>query len=189
MSEDEDFLDTDDIERRMQGAISAFKHELATLRTGRASASMLDPITIEAYGAQMPLNQVATISVPEPRMISLSIWDKTMVGPVDRAIRESSLGLNPVVDGTLLRIPIPELNAERRQELVKVAHKYAEQARVAARHVRRDGMDTLKKLEKNGSMSEDDHRLYADEVQDMTDKTVSAIDQILSEKEAEITQV
>lgn len=189
MSEDEDFLDTDDIERRMHGAISAFKHELATLRTGRASASMLDPITIEAYGAQMPLNQVATISVPEPRMISLSIWDKTMVGPVDRAIRESSLGLNPVVDGTLLRIPIPELNAERRLELVKVAHKYAEQARVAARHVRRDGMDTLKKLEKNGSMSEDDHRLYADEVQDLTDKTVSTIDQILTDKEAEITQV
>jgi len=189
MSEDEDFLDTDDIERRMQGAINAFKHELATLRTGRASASMLDPITIEAYGAQMPLNQVATISVPEPRMISISVWDKTMVATVDRAIRESSLGLNPVVDGTLLRIPIPELNAERRQELVKVAHKYAEQARVAARHVRRDGMDTLKKLEKNGSMSEDDHRLYADEVQEMTDKTVSAIDQILDEKEAEITQV
>lgn len=188
MSDEED-IDTDDIERRMQGAISAFKHELATLRTGRASASMLDPITIEAYGLQTPLNQVATISVPEPRMISLSIWDKTMVGPVDRAIRESSLGLNPVVDGTLLRIPIPELNAERRQELVKVAHKYAEQARIAARHVRRDGMDTLKKLEKSGSMSEDDHRFYADEVQEMTNKTVATIDQILTDKEAEITQV
>lgn len=190
MSNDEDdFLDTDDIDRRMQGAITAFRQELATLRTGRASSTMLDPITVEAYGAQMPLNQVATISVPESRMISLSVWDKTMVNAVDRAIRESSLGLNPVVEGTLLRIPIPELNAERRQELVKVAHKYAEQARIAARHVRRDGMDTLKKMEKNGSMSEDDHRLYADEVQDMTDKTVSAIDQILNDKETEITQV
>lgn len=190
MSNDEDdFLDTDDIDRRMQGAIAAFRQELATLRTGRASSTMLDPITIEAYGAQMPLNQVATISVPESRMISVSIWDKSMVNAVDRAIRESSLGLNPVVEGTLLRIPIPELNAERRQELVKVAHKYAEQARIAARHVRRDGMDTLKKMEKNGSMSEDDHRLYADEVQDMTDKTVSAIDQILNDKETEITQV
>lgn len=185
----QEFLDTDDLERRMAGAITAFKHELATLRTGRASASMLDPITVEAYGTQMPLNQVATISVPEPRMISLSVWDKSMVGAVDRAIRESSLGLNPVVEGTLLRIPIPELNAERRQELVKVAHKYAEQARVAVRHVRRDGMDQLKKMEKAGTISEDDHRLYADEVQSMTDRTISSIDEILADKEAEITQV
>ena len=189
MSTDEEEIDTDDIERRMQGAVNAFKHELATLRTGRASSSMLDPITVEAYGSQMPLNQVATISIPEPRMISLSVWDKTMVNAVDRAIRESSLGLNPVVEGTLLRIPIPELNAERRKELVKVAHKYAEQARIASRHVRRDGMETLKKLEKNGSMSEDDHRFYADEIQEITNKTVSEIDQLLVDKEAEITQV
>ncbi len=189
MSTEEDYLDTDDLERRMNGAISAFRHELASLRTGRASATMLDPITVEAYGAQMPLNQVATISVPEPRLISLTVWDKSMVSAVEKSIRESSLGLNPVVEGTLLRIPIPELNAERRQELVKVAHRYAEQARVAARHVRRDGMDTLKRLEKSGSMSEDDHRLYADEVQEMTDRTVASIDKILSEKEEEITQV
>ena len=189
MSTEEEYLDTDDLERRMKGSIAAFRQELATLRTGRASASMLDPITVDAYGAQMPLNQVATINVPEPRMITISVWDKTMVPSVEKSIRESSLGLNPAVDGTLMRIPIPELNAERRQELVRVAHKYAEQARVAARHVRRDGMDTLKKMEKDGSLSEDDHRLYADEVQEMTDRTVTEIDRILADKEAEITQV
>lgn len=186
---EEEYLDTDDLERRMKGAITAFRHELATLRTGRASASMLDPITVDAYGTQMPLNQVATINVPESRLISISVWDKSMAGAVEKAIRESSLGLNPVVEGTLMRIPIPELNAERRQELVKVAHKYAEQARIAARHVRRDGMETLKKMEKDGSMSEDDHRLYADEVQEMTDRTIAEIDRILADKEAEITQV
>ena len=189
MSTDEEEIDTDDIERRMQGAVNAFKHELATLRTGRASSSMLDPITVEAYGSQMPLNQVATISIPEPRMISLSVWDKTMVNAVDRAIRESSLGLNPVMEGNLLRIPIPELNAERRQELVKVAHKYAEGAKVSVRHVRRDGMDTLKKMEKDSDISQDESKHQADQIQELTDSKIKAIDELLATKEDEITQV
>jgi ribosome recycling factor len=182
-------VDFKDLHRRMDGAIAAFKHDLASLRTGRASANLLDPITVQAYGSPMPLNQVATVSVPEPRMISVSVWDKSLVGAVDRAIRESNLGFNPIVDGTNLRIPLPELNEERRKELVKIAHQYAEQARVAARHVRRDGMEHLKKAEKDGEISQDDHRHDADRVQKVTDETISTIDALLVEKEAEIMQV
>uniref|UniRef100_UPI003BADAE54 ribosome recycling factor n=1 Tax=Stappia sp. TaxID=1870903 RepID=UPI003BADAE54 len=182
-------LDYADLERRMTGALTSLKTDLAGLRTGRASANMLDPVTVEAYGSQMPLNQVATVSVPEPRMISVAVWDKTMVGKVERAIRDSNLGLNPVVDGTNLRLPIPELNEERRKDLVKIAHKYAEQSKVAVRHVRRDGMDKLKKLEKDGDMSEDDSRVASDRVQKMTDEMIAEIDQILARKEQEISQV
>ena len=182
-------MDLDDLERRMQGAVSVLKSEFAGLRTGRASASLLDPIQVEVYGSTMPLNQVATISVPEPRMLSVQIWDKSNAQAVERAIRESNLGLNPISEGTLLRIPIPELNAERRQELVKIAHKYAEQARVAIRHVRRDGLDVLKKDEKEGGVGEDESHALADRVQKMTDTFVGEIDELLSQKETEITQV
>ena len=178
-----------DIQRRMDGAITAFKSDLASLRTGRASANLLDPIVVNAYGAAMPINQVATISVPEPRMISVSVWDKSMVSAVDRAIRESNLGFNPITEGTMLRIPLPELNEQRRKELVKKAHEYAENARVAVRHVRRDGMEHLKKAEKDHLIGEDDHRKQSDRVQKMTDDTISTIDSMLSSKEAEIMQV
>lgn len=182
-------MDLADINRRMHGAVSALKTELSGLRTGRASVSLVEPITVEAYGSQMPLNQVATISIPEPRMISVQVWDRTMVQAVDRAIREANLGLNPIVEGQLMRIPIPEFNAERRQELVKVAHKYAEQARIAVRHVRRDGMDLLKREEKDGGMGEDEQKKTADQIQKMTDSTISEIDSLLATKEGEITQV
>jgi ribosome recycling factor len=182
-------MDLSDLDRRMHGAITALRSELAGLRTGRASANLVEPIVVEAYGATMPLNQVATVSVPEPRMISIQVWDRGMIQSVERAIRESSLGLNPIVEGQLVRIPIPELNAERRQDLVKVAHKYAEQARVAVRHVRRDGLDKLKKEEKGGGVSEDDQKRLADEIQKLTDSTISEIDSILASKEEEITQV
>lgn len=178
-----------DLQRRMEGAITAFKSDLASLRTGRASSNLLDPIQVQAYGSAMPLNQVATVSVPEPRMISVSVWDKSMVGAVDRAIRESNLGFNPIVDGTNLRIPLPELNEQRRKELVKIAHTYAENAKVAARHVRRDGMDVLKKEEKDGDISQDDHRVQSEKVQKLTDDTISQIDSLLAGKEAEIMQV
>lgn len=178
-----------DLQRRMEGAITAFKSDLASLRTGRASSNLLDPINVQAYGSSMPLNQVATVSVPEPRMISVSVWDKSMVGAVDRAIRESNLGFNPIVDGTNLRIPLPELNEQRRKELVKIAHTYAENAKVATRHVRRDGMDALKKEEKDGDISQDDHRVQSDKVQKLTDDTISQIDSLLAGKEAEIMQV
>ncbi|MEY3526180.1 MAG: hypothetical protein RI997_289 [Pseudomonadota bacterium] len=186
MSADFDLVD---IKRRMQGAVQAFKHDLGGLRTGRASASMLDPIQVDAYGAMMPLNQVATVSVPEPRMLSVQVWDRSMVMAVDKAIRESSLGLNPQTEGQIVRIRIPELNEQRRKELVKVAHKYAEESRVAARHVRRDGLDLLKKLEKDGKMSEDDAARQSDLVQKATDQTIVEIDQALSAKEKEIMQV
>jgi len=181
--------DFQDIQRRMDGATSAFRNDLASLRTGRASSNLLDPIQVQAYGSSMPLNQVATVSVPEPRMISVSVWDKSMVGAVDRAIRESNLGFNPIMDGTTLRIPLPELNEQRRKELVKIAHTYAENARVAVRHVRRDGMDGLKKAEKDGDIGQDDVRIQSDRVQKMTDDTISSIDSMLTEKEAEIMQV
>lgn len=181
--------DLDSIERRMNGAVENLRHEFAGLRTGRASPSLLDPITVEVYGATMPINQVGSISVPEPRMLSVSVWDRGSVSAVEKAIRNSGLGVNPVVDGTLIRIPIPELNQERRQEMVKLGHKYAEQARVAVRNVRRDGMDQLKKLEKDGKISEDDHKIYADEVQSLTDKVIAAIDAALTSKEKEILQV
>lgn len=181
-------MDTGELKRRMQGAVGALKHELAGLRTGRASASMLDPVHVEAYGSSMPLNQVGSVSVPEPRMLSIQVWDKALVSAVDRAIREANLGLNPITDGTLVRIPIPDLTADRRQELVKIAHKYAEQARVAVRHVRRDGHDLLKKEGKSG-LSEDDQRKLTDQIQKMTDETISEIDSVLATKEAEITHV
>ena len=179
----------DDHERRMDGAITALKHEFGGLRTGRASSSLVEHLQVEAYGSHMPLNQLATIAVPEPRMISVQVWDRSQVAAVERAIRESSLGLNPVVEGTSLRLPIPELSEQRRQELAKVAHKYAEQARVAIRNVRRDGMDTLKRLEKGHEMSEDDHRSWADKMQKLTDRMIKSVDEALGTKEAEIMQV
>ncbi|WOS64183.1 ribosome recycling factor [Sinorhizobium fredii] len=182
-------VDLKELKRRMDGAIAAFKHDIASLRTGRASANVLDPVTVEAYGSRMPLNQVANIMVPEPRMLSVSVWDKSMVGAVDRAIRESNLGLNPIIDGQNLRIPLPELNEERRKSLVKVAHDYAEKSKVAARHVRRDGMDGLKKAEKDGEISQDESRAQSERVQKMTDEVISEIDRLLAEKEKEIMQV
>ncbi|ALN73271.1 MULTISPECIES: ribosome recycling factor [unclassified Aureimonas] len=181
--------DLNELKRRMDGAVTSFRGDLAGLRTGRASANLLDPIVVSAYGSQMPLNQVANVTVPEPRMVAVSVWDKGMVGAVERAIRESSLGLNPITDGSTLRIPLPELNEQRRKELAKVAHTYAESARVAARHVRRDGMETLKKAEKDGDVSQDDSRVMADRIQKMTDETITEIDKSLSVKEAEIMQV
>ncbi|MCM2293623.1 ribosome recycling factor [Allorhizobium sp. BGMRC 0089] len=182
-------VDLNDLKRRMDGAIQAFKNDIASLRTGRASANILDPVTVEAYGSRSPLNAVANITVPEPRMLSVSVWDKTMVGAVDRAIRESNLGLNPIMDGQTLRIPLPELNEERRKSLVKVAHGYAENAKVAIRHVRRDGMEGLKKAEKDGDIGKDDARSLSEKVQKMTDDNISDVDRLLVEKEKEIMQV
>ena len=181
--------DEDDLKRRMEGAIESLRKEFAGLRTGRASANLLDPIKVEAYGTPTPINQVGTVSVPEPRMISVQIWDKEMVGAVDKAIRNSQLGLNPVVEGQLLRIPIPPLNEERRAELAKLAGSYAENARVAVRNVRRDGMDGLKKLEKDGTLSEDEHKSFADDVQKLTDDAIKKIDENLKTKQEEIMQV
>ncbi len=189
MSEASTEPDLDDIERRMDGAVVAFRHELNSLRTGRASASILEPVTVTAYGAEMPLNQVGTINVPEARMITIAIWDKGNVAAVDKAIRNAGLGLNPVVDGTLVRIPIPELTEERRKELVKVAHHYAEQARVAVRNVRRGGMDDLKRLERDGHLSQDDHKLFADEIQELTDRHIQQISDVLAAKEKDILTV
>jgi ribosome recycling factor len=180
--------DLDDLQRRMDGAMAALKTEFASLRTGRASASMLDPIMVDAYGATTPLNQVGTVNVPEPRMITLNVWDKQLVGKVEKAIRESGLGINPVVDGTIIRLPIPELNEERRRDLTKVAAQYAEHARVAIRNVRRDGMDNLKKAKAAG-MSEDDHKVWSDEVQGLTDAAIARIDAALAAKQDEIMQV
>ena len=181
-------MNTAELKRRMAGAVSALKTELTGLRTGRASTSLLEPIHVDAYGSSMPLNQVGSVSVPESRLLSVQVWDKALVSAVDRAIREANLGLNPIIDGTLLRIPIPDLTADRRQELVKIAHKYAEAARVAVRHVRRDGHDLLKKESKAG-MSQDDERKLTDQIQKMTDETIAEIDGILATKESEITQV
>jgi len=181
--------DLKELKRRMDGAIAAFKSDIASLRTGRASANILDPVTIEAYGSRMPLNQVANITVPEPRMLTVSVWDKSMVGAVERSIRESNLGLNPIVDGQNLRIPLPELNEERRRSLVKVAHEYAEKAKVAIRHVRRDGMDGLKKAEKDGVIGQDESRSLSERVQKMTDETISEVDRLLADKEKEIMHV
>ena len=181
--------DLSDIGRRMDGALEALRREFAGLRTGRASASLLEPITVEAYGASMPITQLGTISVPEPRMITVQVWDRSTVKAVEKAVRDSGLGLNPQSDGQLIRVPIPELNEERRRELSKIASKYAEQARVAVRNVRRDGMDLLKKLEKDGEMSQDDHKIWADEVQEMTDAHIKLIDDAFTTKEKEIMQV
>ena len=180
---------SDALKRRMEGAIQSFKHDLGGLRTGRASASLLEPLTIEAYGSTMPINQVAQITVPEARMLSVSVWDKSMVGAVERAIRDSGLGLNPITDGMTLRVPLPELNEQRRKELVKIANQYAEGAKVAVRHVRRDGMEKLKKLEKDGTISQDDSRVLSEKVQKMTDETIVELDKLLVSKEAEIMQV
>jgi ribosome recycling factor len=182
-------FDLKEIEKRMRGALTLLKQEFGGLRTGRASPSLLDPITVSVYGQRMPINQVATISAPEPRMITVTVWDKSQVAAVDKAIRESDLGLNPVMDGTTLRLPIPELNQERRTELTKIAGKYAEQARVSVRNVRRDGMDLLKKLEKDHDIGEDEHRTLSTKVQDLTDKVIKEIDTALSTKEREIMQV
>jgi len=187
MSDDD--IDMDDIERRMNGAVEALKSEFAGLRTGRANTGMLDPVMVDVYGSNMPINQVGTVSVPEPRMLSVQVWDKANVSAVEKAIRNSGLGLNPMLDGQLVRIPVPELNEERRRDLARVAAKYAEQARIAVRNVRRDGMDKLKKLEKDKAISEDDHKLYGEEVQDLTNRFVGEIDKVTATKEAEIMQV
>lgn len=182
-------FDLAEIEKRMRNSLDALKRELSGLRTGRASANLLDPVQVTVYGSKMPINQVATITVPEPRMISVQVWDRSNIQAVDKAIREANLGVNPVVDGTVIRLPIPAPTAERRQELAKQAHKYAEHHRVAVRNVRRDGMDLLKKLEKDGKMSEDDHHKNSAKVQELTDKLVKEIDQTLAAKEAEIQKV
>ena len=181
--------DIKEIEKRMRASIDALKREFSGLRTGRASANLLDPVQVMVYGSRMPLNQVATVSVPEPRMISVQVWDRGNVTAVDKAIREANLGLNPIIDGQILRLPIPTLTADRRQELVKLAHKYAEQAKVAIRNVRREAMDLLKKLEKDGKMSQDDHRGNSDKVQELTDRLIKEVDAILVTKEAEIQKV
>ena len=178
-----------DIERRMEGAIASLSTEFSGLRTGRASVNLLDSVQVPAYGSTVPINQVASVTVADNRMLSVNVWDQTVVGAVDRAIRDSGLGLNPVIDGQNLRIPIPALNEERRTELSKVAGKYAEAARVAIRNVRRDGMDGLKKMEKDGEISEDEQRSLSDEVQKLTDSYVSRVDEALKSKEAEIMQV
>jgi ribosome recycling factor len=175
-----------DLERRMAGAIESLKGDLSGLRTGRASTTLLDPVTVEVYGAHMPLNQVATVSAPEPRMLSVQVWDKSNVGPADKAIRSAGLGLNPIVDGQTLRLPIPDLTEERRKELAKLAGKYAESARIAVRNVRRDGMDSLKTDEKKGEISEDERKRLETEVQKLTDATIADLDAAAAAKEKEI---
>ena len=181
-------IDIDDLERRMDGAMVALRHEFASLRTGRASASMVEPVMVDAYGALTPINQVGTVNVPEPRMVTINVWDKGLVGKVEKAIRDSGLGINPQLNGTIIMLPIPELNEERRRELTKVAAQYAESARVAIRNVRRDGMDQIKKAKAEG-MSEDDQKFWHDEVQGLTDRHISAVDKALEDKQAEIMQV
>ena len=182
-------FDIADVKRRMQGAINAFKNDLGSLRTGRASPNLLDPIQIDAYGASMPISQVATVNVPEPRLLSVQVWDRGMVAAVEKAIRESDLGLNPQTEGQVIRLRIPEMNEQRRKEMVKVAHKYTEEAKIAVRHVRRDGLDLLKKLEKDSAISEDDGKRHADQVQKATDQFVAEIDTLLAAKEKEIMHV
>src|SRR5690606_12959991 len=179
----------DGLKTRMQKSVASLKDELAGLRTGRASASLLEPVTVEAYGSKMPLNQVATVTVPEARMLSVQVWDRGLAGAVEKAIRNSGLGLNPSAEGAVIRVPLPELNEERRRELTKVAHNYAEQARVAVRHIRRDGMDLLKKLEKDGDISQDESRKLGEQVQQATDAAIADIDGVLAVKEQEIMQV
>jgi ribosome recycling factor len=182
-------FDLKEIDKRMHGALEALKRELQGLRTGRASTHLLDPVMVSLYGQKLPINQVGTVSTPEPRMLTVTVWDRAAVTHVDKAIREANLGINPIVDGTVIRLPIPPLTAERRQELVKLAHKYAEQARVGVRNVRRDGMDLLKKLEKDGKISQDQHHKDQAKVQEATDRTIKEIDQTLASKEAEINKV
>ena len=184
-----DTYNKDEMSRRMAGAVSTLKSELAGLRTGRASAALLDPVKVEAYGNLVPVNQVGSVATPEPRMITVQVWDKGLAKAVDKAIRDAGMGLNPQMDGQLLRIPLPELNQERRKELTKLASKYAEAARVAVRNVRRDGMELLKKLEKDKKISEDDHRGKGEELQKLTDANIKDIDAALQSKEQEIMQV
>ena len=186
MSDEE--IDLGALERRMDGALTALRTEFASLRTGRASASMLDPVTVEAYGSPMPINQLGTVTVPEPRMVLINVWDKALVNAVDRAIRNSGLGSKPQMDGTILRLPIPELNEERRRDLAKVAGQYAEHARVAVRNVRRDGMDQIKKAKAAG-MAEDDQKFWHDAIQEATDSAIGKIDAALSAKQEEIMQI
>ena len=187
MSDDTD-IDLDSLERRMEGAITALRTEFASLRTGRASASMLEPVMVEAYGQRTPINQLGTVNVPEPRMVTINVWDKSMVGKVEKAIRESGLGINPQLNGTIIMLPIPELNEERRRELTRVAAQYAEHARVAIRNVRRDGMDQIKKAKADG-MSEDDQKLWESEVQELTNAHIAKVDAALDAKQGEIMQV
>ena len=178
-----------ELKRRMDGALEALRREFAGLRTGRASVHLLDPVIVKAYGGEMQLNQVGTVNVPEPRMITVQVWDRGLVLAVEKSIRDANLGVNPQADGQLVRVPIPELSSERRQELTKLAHKYAEHGRVAVRNVRRDGMETLKKMEKDGKISQDDHRRRTEEVQKLTDDEIKKVDDALAQKEKEILQV
>ena len=182
-------FDVNDLKRRMQGALSSLRHDLGSLRTGRATPGLVEPISINAYGQSLPMNQVATVTVPEPRLLSVQVWDRSMVGAVEKAIRESDLGLNPQTEGQTIRLRIPEMNEQRRKEMVKVAYKYAEEAKVAVRHVRRDGLDVLKKLVKDGHISEDDEKRHSAEVQKATDASVAEVDQVTAAKEKEILQV
>ncbi|WP_425046549.1 ribosome recycling factor [Primorskyibacter sp. S87] len=182
-------LDTDDLQRRMDGAMANLKTEFASLRTGRASASMLEPVMVDAYGSMTPINQVGTVNVPEPRMVTVNVWDKSLVNKVEKAIMESGLGINPQTNGTIVMLPIPELNEERRRELGKVAGQYAEHARVSIRNVRRDGMDQIKKAKNDGEMSEDDQKFWEQEVQELTDKMIAVVDTALETKQSEIMQV
>src|SRR5690242_8255218 len=179
-------MDKSDLQRRMHGAVDALKHELAGLRTGRASTALLDTIHVEVYGANMPLNQVATVSTPEPRLLTVQVWDRSNVNAVEKAIRSAGLGINPITDGQLIRLPIPDLTEDRRKELAKLAHQYAEKARVAVRNVRRDGMDALKLDEKKGEISQDEHKRLETEVQKMTDETIAEVDAAMTAKEKEI---
>lgn len=179
-------IDIDALEKRMDGALASLKTEFLSLRTGRASASMLDPVHVDAYGSSMPINQCGTINVPEPRMITINVWDRALIGAVEKALRSSGLGINPVVDGPIIRLPIPELNEERRRELAKLAGQYAEHARVAVRNVRRDGMDQVRKAK---GMSEDDQKFWSDEIQSLTDAVIARIDTALAAKQEEIMQV
>lgn len=181
--------DINDLKRRMQGTLGVLKQELSGLRTGRANANLLEPVQVDAYGTHMPLSQLATVSVPEARLLSVQVWDRAMVHAVEKAITAANLGLNPQTEGQVIRLRIPELNEERRKELVKVAHKYAEAARVAVRHVRRDGIDVIKKLEKDHQISKDDHERYSNEIQKATDQSIHDIDQLLATKEKEILTV
>mgnify|MGYP002737782022 FL=1 len=181
-------IDTDDLERRMNGAMESLRHEFGSLRTGRASASMVEPIMVDAYGSLTPINQIGTVNVPEPRMVTINVWDKALVGKAEKAIRESGLGINPQLNGTIIMLPIPELNEERRRELTKVAAQYAEHARVAIRNVRRDGMDQVKKAKTSG-MSEDDQKFWEEEIQSLTNRMIARVDEVLEAKQAEIMQV
>ena len=185
---DDLMIDTDDLERRMNGAMTSLKTEFSSLRTGRASASMLDPILVDAYGSPTPINQLGTVNVPEPRMVTVNVWDKGLVAKVDKAIRESGLGINPQLNGTIIMLPIPELNEERRRELTKVASQYAESARISVRNVRRDGMEQIKKAKLEG-MSEDDQKLWEEEVQEITNTSIKAIDDALESKQTEVMKV